>query len=143
MNYCLGFMVDSTAGYVALIKKVKPEFLANKWNGIGGKLEPGETAALAMRREFLEETGVDHAYWLYCGYSGFSWTWMDVFLAQTDAVFDVETVEAEEVAVYSVRAVLDGKVGTADNVARLLRKCLPRLYNGRCEPFAEYNHEMP
>lgn len=44
---------------VALIAKLRgPEFLVGKLNGIGGKIEPGETAFDAMVREFNEEAGV-------------------------------------------------------------------------------------
>lgn len=44
---------------VALIEKRHgPECVIGKWNGIGGKIEPGETAHDAMARKFLEETGL-------------------------------------------------------------------------------------
>lgn len=51
---------------VALIYKTKgPEYVIGTWNGIGGKIEDGETVEEAMEREFLEETGIDipHMYW--------------------------------------------------------------------------------
>ena len=44
--------------YVVLIKKARPEYLAGKWNGVGGKVEKHESESLAMAREFQEETGV-------------------------------------------------------------------------------------
>lgn len=43
---------------VVLIRKVKPDWQAGKLNGVGGKIEPGECATVAMAREFHEETGV-------------------------------------------------------------------------------------
>jgi 8-oxo-dGTP diphosphatase len=48
---------------VALIEKTKPEWQAGKLNGVGGKIEPGETSHQAMVREFKEETGVDALQW--------------------------------------------------------------------------------
>lgn len=57
---------------VALIRKEKPEWQRNKLNGIGGKIEPGETSYAAMVREFREETGAVVVNWtsmvtLTCG----------------------------------------------------------------------------
>lgn len=40
---------------VVLIRKNKPEWQAGKLNGVGGAVEPGESALDAMRREFREE----------------------------------------------------------------------------------------
>jgi len=52
-------MFDSSMSNVALIRKQKPAWQAGLLNGIGGKIESGETAAEAMAREFKEEAGLD------------------------------------------------------------------------------------
>ncbi len=46
--------------HVLMLQRVKPPN-AGKWNGPGGKIEPGETPAQAVRRELLEEAGLDLA----------------------------------------------------------------------------------
>jgi 8-oxo-dGTP diphosphatase len=59
-NYVLGFMFDAAGKKVALIQKKRPAWQAGLLNGIGGKVEPGETdLRVSMSREFCEETGVD------------------------------------------------------------------------------------
>lgn len=62
IEYVNGFYMDKL-GWVALIEKNRPAWQAGKLNGIGGKIEPGETPAQAMRREFREEAGVDVPDW--------------------------------------------------------------------------------
>lgn len=57
-NYCLGFAFNYFHNEVLLIKKNKPNWQKGKYNGVGGKLEEGETALEAMVREFEEESGV-------------------------------------------------------------------------------------
>lgn len=54
--YVLG-IVTSPENDVLLIRKTKPEWQAGRLNGIGGKIEPAESPAFAMAREFYEETG--------------------------------------------------------------------------------------
>lgn len=51
----LGFLLKDTAVLLAMKKR---GFGVGKWNGVGGKLEPGETLAQAMIREAEEEIGV-------------------------------------------------------------------------------------
>lgn len=58
-RYVVGFMMNSSLDFVALIRKERPEWQAGKLNGIGGKVEEGENPYDAMYREFREETGVD------------------------------------------------------------------------------------
>lgn len=58
ISYVLGFYFNIFELSVALIQKNKPEWQVGRWNGIGGKLEDGETLIKAMSREFEEETGV-------------------------------------------------------------------------------------
>jgi len=60
-SYVVGFLFDDfdeNDKLVTLIKKNRPSWQAGLWNGIGGKVEPGETNYQAMVREFAEETGV-------------------------------------------------------------------------------------
>lgn len=61
-QYVLGFAFNRPNGpeaQVALINKRRPAWQANRYNGIGGKVEPTDTSVQhSMAREFQEETGV-------------------------------------------------------------------------------------
>lgn len=57
-EYTVGFAFDKEDYKVVLILKEKPEWQAGCLNGVGGKMEAGETPVQTMVREFLEETGV-------------------------------------------------------------------------------------
>lgn len=61
--YTLGFFFSEDKKRVALIRKTKPAWQAGRLNGIGGKLELGETSLDCMIREFREETGHIHVGW--------------------------------------------------------------------------------
>jgi 8-oxo-dGTP diphosphatase len=63
MDYVLGVIYDINRGYVLLIEKSKPDWQAGKLNGVGGKIEPGETPLEAMVRETDEETGLTVTEW--------------------------------------------------------------------------------
>lgn len=55
-HYVLGFLFNKHNNHVLLVEKTRgPEILHGKWNGIGGKMEPGETHHQAIVREFSEE----------------------------------------------------------------------------------------
>lgn len=60
-KYVVGFALCPGPGIaprVVLIRKKRPEWQANKLNGVGGKIEEGESPVAAMVREFFEETSV-------------------------------------------------------------------------------------
>lgn len=66
-RYCLGFVCDTQTQEVLLIEKRRPEWQAGHFNGIGGKVEGGESALEAMIRECLEETGLEEVQWSLVG----------------------------------------------------------------------------
>jgi 8-oxo-dGTP diphosphatase len=57
-HWVVGF-VFKNRDEVTLVMKNRPEWQKGKLNGVGGKIEAGETSAQAMRREFKEEAGAD------------------------------------------------------------------------------------
>lgn len=58
-QYVLGFGFDASMSNVAMIRKERPEWQKGYMNGIGGKIEEGESPRAAMSREFFEETGAE------------------------------------------------------------------------------------
>ena len=62
-TYACGFLFSPDRRRVLLIRKRRPAWQAGKLNGVGGKIEPGESAAQAMRREFREEADLDVREW--------------------------------------------------------------------------------
>lgn len=53
-----GFYFSDDRQQIVLIQKKRPDWQAGQFNGVGGKVEDGEFALDAMRREFEEETGL-------------------------------------------------------------------------------------
>ncbi len=73
-KYVAGFYFDANKHKVALVLKQKPPWQRDKYNAIGGKIEPGETPEAAIKREFQEETGVVFSDWkLFLELCGDSW----------------------------------------------------------------------
>jgi len=58
-HYVVGFAFNQK-DEVLLVKKIKPSWQFDQWNGLGGKIEDGETPHQTMCREFTEETGQAH-----------------------------------------------------------------------------------
>lgn len=99
-KYVCGFFFDRQLNNVVLIWKNKPKWQEGKLNGVGGKIEEGETPKSAMMREFQEETGLAIAGWLYLiTISGEDWSVDFLCSRDVDDVFEyAETKESEEVA---------------------------------------------
>lgn len=128
-SYVAGFLFDPNLTRVALVRKGKPEWQAGRLNGIGGKIEPGETALEAMRREFLEEAGLggEVEFWHhFATVRGDSWGSVSFFRA-TGPVDSVRTMEAEPIEVHRI----------ADLP---WAECLPNL--SWLIPLATYQHDL-
>jgi len=52
----VGFVFDASLEHVLLLHKKKPDWQVGRLNGLGGKVEDGETAVACVARECREET---------------------------------------------------------------------------------------
>lgn len=109
--YVAGLLFNSTRSRLALIRKDHgPEYVIGRWNAIGGKRQVDESPADAMRREFIEETGVSLAVWepfLALRRAG-EWE-VEFFRAfDTAALAQVRTCERELVCVFDLDDLLAG-----------------------------------
>jgi 8-oxo-dGTP pyrophosphatase MutT (NUDIX family) len=62
IEYVVGFAKDKE-NFVLMVVKKKPTWQEGLLNGIGGKVEEGETPLEAMHREWTEETGLSTQNW--------------------------------------------------------------------------------
>lgn len=101
--YVVGFAFDTAKTRVALIRKNRPTWQAGRLNGIGGKIEEGETPLDAMSREFQEETGYPYPIWWesFCVYSGPDYT-VNFFYAAGVNLQDCRTATDEEVIIFKI-----------------------------------------
>jgi 8-oxo-dGTP diphosphatase len=118
----VGFLFDKGFTHVALIRKLKPARQAGRLNGIGGKVEPGEAPLAAMRREFMEEAGLDIEDWnLFNKMTGPNGTEFSLyFYWAVGDVHAVRTMEAEHVSVVPVATALSGALQTLGNLPWLV-----------------------
>lgn len=68
-HYVVGFLFNKSMDNVLLIRKNRPEWQKDFWNGVGGKIDPSDKSPVdAMVREFGEETGlrISWPHWRHC-----------------------------------------------------------------------------
>lgn len=118
-EYVLGFMFAPGGRRCVLIRKSKPQWQEGLLNGVGGKIEPGESPVEAMVREFWEETGVrtQCSEWFnYCTMNG-DFGRVVVFRAfNRDAVDNARTRTAEAVVIASPGGESSGQSGISNLV---------------------------
>ena len=125
--------LEKDGSYLMLCRnKKKNDLNANKWVGVGGKLEPGETPDAALLREVKEETGLALSFYTYRGLihffaDGFS---EDMYL-YTAPLPDGELADCDEgtLALIPKEDVLSLPLWEGD------RYFLEPLIKGDCEPF--------
>ncbi|MFJ5160491.1 8-oxo-dGTP diphosphatase MutT [Pantoea sp. NPDC088449] len=52
-------IIRNTDGQIFLAQRAASSYMANKWEFPGGKIEQDETAEQALKRELMEETGIE------------------------------------------------------------------------------------
>jgi ADP-ribose pyrophosphatase YjhB (NUDIX family) len=63
---CVGAIIFDAAGRLLLVRRGHPPG-AGLWSIPGGRVEPGETDVAAVRREVLEETGLEVSVGAFAG----------------------------------------------------------------------------
>jgi 8-oxo-dGTP pyrophosphatase MutT (NUDIX family) len=133
-DYVVGFLFRNNDSEVALIKKDRPQWQAGKLNGIGGKIEEGETADEAMDREFGEEAGLRLVPWQRfavmefrgvtdpSGGGGFIYFFRAAVGMEDSHLVRTQPGESEEVAWYPVGAFT--RLPHIDNIAWLVPMAL-------------------
>lgn len=101
-RYVVGFMFDEREAQVLLIRKTRPSWQAGKLNGIGGRIEDGETPAEAMRREFAEEVGIECESWKYFCTLGDERDWQIDFFYATGPIWDAQPLTDERPEIVNV-----------------------------------------
>lgn len=101
--YVVGFLLDDR-DRVVLIAKNRPGWMKGLRNGVGGKVEDGESVASAMRREFREETGLVvtdwHCFLTYYYADGIIWFYRAFVSA--DVLDQVTTTTDELVEIWQL-----------------------------------------
>jgi 8-oxo-dGTP diphosphatase len=112
---------------VYLIRKNRPEWQKDKLNGIGGKVENGETSREAMKREFKEEAGVLVDDWTHVTtMKGENW-YLDVFTVYLPLHTHLVSMTDEKVDVYYIHRLFFEN--TIPNVRFLVPMCQEHLDN--------------
>jgi 8-oxo-dGTP diphosphatase len=95
-------MFDPDFKQVVLIKKITPVWMTGLFNGVGGKIELGESPMTAMIREFTEETGLVHFYWTLSHEESDDNYHMYIYYAKSVNMYSVKTTTEEEVSIHSI-----------------------------------------
>ena len=104
-QYVVGFLFTRDNRRVVLIEKHNPAWQRGLYNGVGGKIETGETPLQAMIREFEEEAGVKTRSddWRHLAQIHRPGDYdLSVFAAHSDLALEARTMERELVALLPV-----------------------------------------
>lgn len=105
INYVTGFVFSEDLKHVVLLEKQTPSWQKGLFNGVGGKIEKGESSAQAMVRECEEETGmlITENHWTcYAHLTNPDFFELDVYFAISDLAFEARTIEKEKIHIFEV-----------------------------------------
>ena len=86
------------------MRRTRPAWQAGRVNALGGRLQPGESAVAAARREVREECGVDVAEWREVLVWEDAEYVMHVMRGVSELALEARTIEDQEVFLADVRA---------------------------------------
>jgi len=112
IKYVVGFLFDLDYNRVVLIRKLRPEFLKGKLNGVGGKVDPGETGLQSVRREFHEEANLDIPHWNYFWTDQGDDYCVDFYFTSSSDIDLVQTMTDEPIEIVDSRSVFSSLAGT-------------------------------
>lgn len=131
-RFVLGLVFHSNRKQIALILKTHPPSQNGLLNGIGGKVESGESDISAMRREFLEETGVNINDWQY--FSEFSHTNNVIICYTVIGDFKIRSTTDELVSWYKI-----SKLASLPTAPKLIVLINEALKHHHCHSIGNFN----
>lgn len=136
-QYVVGIMFCSEGERVALIRKNRPAWQKGLLNGIGGKIEAGETALEAMVREFREETGTEVAADRWSHYHTMQGREKDgssfrvEFFATIGDLEALKTMEDEPIEIQEVSSLHPKRTDVVDNLSWSIGLAYDHMTDGR------------
>lgn len=128
IDYCLAFIFNNDLTQLLLIKKEKPFNQKNKLNGIGGKVEEGETFYDAIVREVKEESNLDIKNWTEVTTDGdFEYYRIGVFTTKlpNSIFYSFKSNTTEKINVFTLNEI--HKIPLVDNVINLVNQSMEKL----------------
>lgn len=128
LEYVVTFLFNHDYTKVWLIEKQKPEWQKGRLNGIGGKIENGETPVDAAFRELQEEAGYHGSVITEVGHmegTNNDGSEFKVFIFTARTSEKLYTMEKEEIVLVKVEDLPSKK--TIGNVPLLIEACKYRL----------------
>lgn len=102
MKYVCGFMFSEDRRDILLIQKKRPQWMANMWNGLGGKVKPNEDELTAVTREFKEECGISWPHWHKFCLMRWNGGEVHFYSAFSNELHNAKTTTDEEVGLHKV-----------------------------------------
>lgn len=123
IKYVVGFVFNGN-GILLIRKNRGPHWMVGKLNGVGGKVEDGESYLEAMEREFIEETGCPiPVEWVYATEIEYSNCVIQFFFTKTD-IQSVDLTPEDEELVW-----LDFYHDNVDDLVYNLHHIIPIVYD--------------
>ncbi len=134
-NYVVGFVFSKDFESVLLMHKNRPDWQKGLVNGLGGKVEEGESIHACVKREIYEECGLvtTEEQWIRSGKIYSPTMVVDFFGTTHDGeMSDAVTKEDEEVEWFKVNNLPHNLV---ENITWLIHITLDKLKNNHFEAF--------